>query len=223
MIPSNYDFQETFPTMTVGTPQLGTETHTSASAVDRTEMPVEFLFKSGPLHAAELDLQDDIVVRNARSLVGMSVSAPYLPLELGRVRDLLCDFESEQILALVLETRELIGHSHRHDARIVVVPWCKISALDEDAVVVENENAKVRLSDDDELCIRTDDKGTGLFSVTQVLSNEGSYLGMLADLQFNEKTGKIIGHRLADEKAPHSSKGRKFAPIFPLDPTGIGH
>ena len=137
------------------------------------------------------------------SLIGLKVISHDNGEELGSVKDLIFDHDSNQALALLLSDKDLFGLI---DAQIV--PWEQIETVGDDAVVVSSANAKIKAGNYPQVK-RIMDRDTALAG-TKMYTTQGKYLGTLGDVSIDPKTGHIEGYEVSDGMVKDTISGKRY-------------
>lgn len=147
-------------------------------------------------------------MRKASTLLNLSIVGQQDGKNLGVVKDLFFDHDTDQLLGLVVSEKDLFGLI---DAQIV--PWREVQSVTGDVVLVNNEHSRMKLKDDTnahEMAHRET-----VLSGTQVLSQEGKKIGTLADMFIDETTGQVVGYEVSGGFFSDSLRGKKFLPAPP--------
>jgi uncharacterized protein YrrD len=143
-----------------------------------------------------------------KDLLGLSVIGQSDGQQLGHVRDLLFDHDSDQLLALVLANKDLFGLV---DA--LIVPWPEVRDIRGDVVTVQSSQSAIRLGEAPR--IRDVAQRETTLSGTKVLSEDGKQLGTLADMVIDISDGRIIGFEISQGKIKDTLRGKRFLPAPP--------
>ncbi len=149
-----------------------------------------------------------------KAMIGMAVVGQEDGAQLGRVRDLIFDTESDQVLALVLGERDLFGLI---DA--LIVPWRELRGVGHDVIFARAQASKIKLHEDP-AASSVATRETSL-SGTRIVTTEGKELGTLADMMLDEATGRIAGFEISGGFMADTLRGKKFLPSPPG--LSIGH
>jgi uncharacterized protein YrrD len=175
-------------------------------AIDYSELEVQ----AGPLHKASIDVQGEMILRPAQSLLGLTVVSHSGSEDLGEVHDLIFSNETDEVLALMLEQPSGAPLSD-----VQIVPWSEICNIGKEKIVVCRAVSKMRLGDYARaLKAATDSKNR--LSGIQVLKSEGQYLPMPDDICIDEVSGSIIGYDSSNGFIDDSLSDKKILPA-PLD------
>ncbi|HEX8833213.1 MAG TPA: PRC-barrel domain-containing protein, partial [Abditibacteriaceae bacterium] len=82
-------------------------------------------------------------MRKGKSIIGLKVLSQSDATDLGSVRDLIFDHESEELLALLISEKDLFGLI---DAQ--VVPWNQVRSIGPNAVMVPSADSKIKAHED---------------------------------------------------------------------------
>jgi uncharacterized protein YrrD len=144
-------------------------------------------------------------MRKGKNLLGLKVISEVDGTDMGSVKDLIFDHDSNQVLALLMSDKDLFGLI---DAQII--PWEHISHIGPDAITVTNSHARVNAGSDPRVK-SVMNRNTAL-SGTQVYSTEGKNLGTLADTYLDEETGHIEGYEISGGFVSDTMTGKRFLP-----------
>ena len=153
-------------------------------------------------------------MRKGKSLMGLSVVGQQDGKNLGTVKDLFFDHESDQLLAFVLAEKDLFGLMSA-----VIVPWREVRSIEGDVVMVTSEHSPIKLKDDPQ--VREMANRETVLSGTQVLSQDGKQIGTLADMFIDETSGRVVGYEVSGGFLADTLRGKKFLPAPPG--LAIGH
>lgn len=138
-----------------------------------------------------------------KSLLGKAIVGQADGAQVGKVKDLLFDHDTDELVSLVLENKDLFGLM---DA--VVVPLRNVVNLGGDVIVVLDKSAAMHLKDDPRS--NTLSQRETALSGTQVLSTNGQKLGTLADMVLDEQTGRVTGYQVSEGFFADTLHGKKF-------------
>jgi uncharacterized protein YrrD len=156
-----------------------------------------------------LDVQEEIIMRTGKSLLGLNVVGQADGTALGKVRDLIFSPETDQVIALVLGEKDLFGLL---DAQIV--PWAEIQSVGQDTVLVRSAASNIKLKEYPLASESAKERET-ILSGTQLLTADGQRLGTLADTCIDEVTGQIVGYEVSGGFIADTLHGKKFLPSPP--------
>jgi uncharacterized protein YrrD len=192
-------------------PQTVVSQQAPEPAIDYSELIVE----GGPLRKASIDVQGEMILRTAQSLLGLKIVSHSGGEELGEVRDLIFSHDTSEVLALVLEKQSGAPLSDTQ-----IVPWSEICSVEKEKIVVCRSVSKMRLGDYPRaLNAATDDKNK--LSGGHILDSEGQYLSTLADVCIDEVSGSVIGYEGSNGFIADTLNDQKILPT-PLDLTARG-
>ncbi len=138
-----------------------------------------------------------------KDLIGRSVVAISSGHHLDKVQDLVFDHDANQVLALLVDEGGWFRSAK-------VVPFEAVQSIGEDAVMVASEDDVVSARDDSRIADLLDTK-VGLIG-TQLLTTDGRELGKIADVYFEELSGKVVGYEATGGLFSDLSSGRTFVP-----------
>ncbi|WP_161881726.1 PRC-barrel domain-containing protein [Deinococcus alpinitundrae] len=138
-----------------------------------------------------------------KDMIGRTVVALSNGSHIDKVHDLVFDHDANQVLALLVDE----GGWFR-SAR--VVPFESVRSIGEDAVMISDEDDVVSARDDSRIADLLDTK-VGLIGL-QLLTTDGRELGKIADVYFEEVSGKVVGYEATGGLFSDLSSGRTFVP-----------
>jgi uncharacterized protein YrrD len=144
-------------------------------------------------------------MRKGKSIEGLKVIGETDGADLGRVRDVVFDYETSRVLGVLLSERELFGLI---DAQ--VVPWSYIRHIGPDSIVVGGREAVIKAGDD-ALIYAEMQRKNGL-SGREIHTTDGQHIGAFSDIYF-EEDGTIVGYEVSGGIFSDMSTGRRFMPI----------
>lgn len=122
---------------------------------------------------------------------------------IARVQDLIFDQETNRLLGFLVDEGGLF-HSPQ------VVPWQNIQAIGSDAIVVPSRSVIVPSTSIPEVQSVLANKI--VLKGTRILTTDGRYLGLIADLYFDEQSGAIEGYEASGGLFADAYSGRSFIP-----------
>jgi len=144
-------------------------------------------------------------MRKGHNVTGLTVIGQSDGSDLGKVRDVIFDYESSEVLALLVSEKELFGLI---DAQ--VVPWREILEIGPDSVIVGSRESVIRGGDDarihDEM-----NRQHGLVG-KNIHTTDGRNLGAFADIYF-EDDARIVGYEVTGGLFADAVSGRRFMPV----------
>lgn len=147
-------------------------------------------------------------MRNGKSILGLKVTGEADGVELGTVKDLIFDHNSDEVVGLLISERELFGLI---DAK--VIPWNQVRSIGKHAVMVPNEHAIVNAGDEPRIRSIMD-RSTAL-SGTTIRTTEGQDLGTFADMYIDETTGQVVGYEVSGGFFADSMSGKHYMAASP--------
>lgn len=151
-------------------------------------------------------------MRKGSDIMGLKVISRELNADdhanLGTVKDLLFDHETDQLLGLLISEKELFGLI---DAQ--VVPWHEVVSIGADAVIVQSPNSKIAAHADPRISAIVD--RPTVVSGTKIYTTDGRDLGTFADLYLDEKTGQVVGYEISGGFVSDTMSGKRFIPASP--------
>ncbi|MCS1350256.1 PRC-barrel domain-containing protein [Mechercharimyces sp. CAU 1602] len=139
-------------------------------------------------------------MRSSQDIIGLPVIQRVDGKKLGIVRDLLFD-DHQQCYGLLLESGKWVKRGQ-------FIPANRVSALGQDAVMVEDSSAALPLDEavEESMGFFSGDKKLKGRSVIQATGQE---LGMVENVYIGEELGKLIGYELSDGLISDLTEGRK--------------
>ena len=154
-------------------------------------------------------------MRKGKSIIGLNIISQNDATELGRVRDLIFDHDTDELLALLVSERDLFGLIEAQ-----IVPWSEVRAIGPNAVMVPSTESKIKAGD----FPRVHDvmnRETAL-SGTRIVTDDGQEIGTLADMYIDDETGKIVGYEVSGGFFADTLSGKRFMDAIPAMPIGHG-
>jgi uncharacterized protein YrrD len=122
----------------------------------------------------------------------------------GIVKDILFSIEERQVKALLLE-RERVSVKKR------VVFLSELISLGTDAAIIDNSGC---VSDMDRIAFKKSFEDEGSLIGLKVFSKAGGEVGIVRDVIFDCRTGRIEGFEISDGLLQDVMNGRKLLPLF---------
>ncbi|MFK7602649.1 PRC-barrel domain-containing protein [Deinococcus sp. SM5_A1] len=122
---------------------------------------------------------------------------------IDNVHDLIFDHQANEVLGLLVDEGGWFRAAK-------VVPFEMIRSIGEDAIMIDSADHVTTTRDDDRLADVLDSK-ISLIGMT-LLTTDGQDLGKIADVYFDEKTGKVEGYEATGGLFSDLSNGRTFVP-----------
>jgi len=144
-------------------------------------------------------------MRKGKSIEGMKVIGQNDGSDLGKVKDVVFDYETSRVLGLVMGDRELFGLIQAH-----VLPWSYIREIGPDSIMVESSESLIRASDDPVIDAEMR-REHGLVG-REIHTTDGKNLGTFSDIYFQED-GTIVGYEVSGGIFSDMSSGRRFMPV----------
>lgn len=142
-------------------------------------------------------------MRTSEDVSGITVIAIDSGTKIGKVEDLIFDFQENRLLGILFKDSETA-----HEGRLV--PYAKIRGIGPDAVMIDGEGALIAAGQDaaidDVLGRQIEIKGKEMYTT------DGKDLGRVVDIQFDEKTGRIEGYEVSEGIFADAYSGRSFIP-----------
>lgn len=140
-------------------------------------------------------------MRKGKSIIGLNVLTQADGQNLGAVKDLVFDHETNALLALLLSGKDLFGLI---DAKII--PFNQVLTIGPNAVMVPSSESVINAHDDARVA-NIMDRDTKL-SGTRITTTDGQDLGTFADLYVDEETGHILGYEVSTGFLADTMSGR---------------
>jgi len=147
-------------------------------------------------------------MRNGKSIIGLQVTGEADGVELGTVKDLIFDHNTDEVVGLLLSERELFGLI---DAK--VIPWNQVRSIGKHAVMVPNEHAVINAGQEPRIRSIMD-RSTAL-SGTTIRTTEGEDLGTFADMYIDETTGQVVGYEVSGGFFADTMSGKHYMASSP--------
>ncbi|HEY9627222.1 MAG TPA: PRC-barrel domain-containing protein [Coleofasciculaceae cyanobacterium] len=142
-------------------------------------------------------------MRKGSDILGKPIVAYDSGEKFSRVKDLVFDQDSNQLLALLVEEGGWFS-----DAQ--VIPFQGVQAIGSDAVIVPSESTVVRVSQVPE--VKRILSHNNILKGTHILTTDGRDLGKMIDLYFDEQTGVIDGYEVSGGLFADAYSGRSYVP-----------
>ena len=144
-------------------------------------------------------------MRKGKSILGLPVTSQADGADLGKVKDLIFDHNTDEVVGLLISDKDLFGLI---DAQ--VVPWNQVRAIGSNAVMVDNADSKIKAGEDARISGILD-RNTAL-SGTQIRTTQGENLGSFADLYLDENTGRVLGYEVSGGFYSDTMSGKHYLP-----------
>lgn len=144
-------------------------------------------------------------MRKGKSVEGLKVLGQTEGTELGRVRDVVFDYETSRVLALVLSDRDLFGL-----VKAQVVPWSYVREIGADSVMVGDSTSVINPEDDP--VIDAEMKRQHGLTGLEIHTEDGKNLGAFSDIYFQDD-GTIVGYEVSGGIFSDMATGRRFMPV----------
>ena len=142
-------------------------------------------------------------MRKGSDILGKPIVAYDSGNKFSRVKDLIFEQDSNQLLAL------LIGEGGWFSDTLII-PFQSIQAIGSDAVIVPSEDAVMRARKLPE--IKQILERNNILKGTHIMTTDGRDLGGMVDLYFDEQTGVIEGYEVSGGLFADAYSGRSFVP-----------
>lgn len=141
-------------------------------------------------------------MRKAKSLLGLNVISQLEGKNLGKVRDLILDDNSQRLVALLLSDKELFGMI---DA--VVIPFSQVREIGPHAIMVPNDEAVVKAHADRTIAQSFDQSKK--LDGKKVTTQGGEDLGTISDL-YIDADGNITGYEISGGIFSDAFSGKRY-------------
>ncbi|QLG12214.1 PRC-barrel domain-containing protein [Deinococcus sp. D7000] len=138
-----------------------------------------------------------------KDILGRHIVAIDSGQRIDSVHDLIFDHQANEVLGLLVDEGGWFRAAK-------VVPFEMIRSIGEDAIMIDSAQHVTTTRDDDRLADVLDSK-ISLIGMT-LLTTEGQDLGKIADVYFDEKTGRVEGYEATGGVFSDLSNGRTFVP-----------
>jgi uncharacterized protein YrrD len=144
-------------------------------------------------------------MKKGHEIIGLRVLSQTDGADLGHVRDLIFDHDTNELLAILISDKDLFGLI---DAQ--VVPWDQVRSIGPNAVMVDSASSKINAGDSGR--VRAIMERKTALSGTRIFTTDGRDLGTLADMYFDETTGHIVGYEVSTGFLSDTMSGKRFLP-----------
>ncbi len=138
-----------------------------------------------------------------KDILGRHIVAIDSGQRLDSVHDLIFDHQANEVLGLLVDEGGWFRAAK-------VVPFEMVRSIGEDAIMIDSADHVTTTRDDSRLADVLDSK-VSLIGMT-LLTTDGQDLGKIADVYFDEKTGKVEGYEATGGLFSDLSNGRTFVP-----------
>jgi uncharacterized protein YrrD len=138
-----------------------------------------------------------------KEMIGRNIIALSSGTQIDKVHDLVFDHDANQVLALLVDEGGWFRAAK-------VVPFEAVRSIGEDAVMIDDDSHVVSARDDSRIADLLETK-IGLIG-TKLLTTDGRDLGKIADVYFDESSGKVMGYEATGGLFSDLSSGRTFVP-----------
>lgn len=142
-------------------------------------------------------------MRKGTDLIGKPVVAFDTGEQFERIKDLLFDQETNQLLGFLVDEGGWFSSAR-------VLPLQNIQTIGRDAVIVAAKNTVVNAAQVP--AIQRLLERNNVLKGTKIMTTDGRDLGTLADLYFNEETGAVEGYEASGGVFADAYSGRSFIP-----------
>jgi uncharacterized protein YrrD len=138
-----------------------------------------------------------------KDILGRHIVAIDSGQRLDSVHDLIFDHQANEVLGLLVDEGGWFRAAK-------VVPFEMVRSIGEDAIMIDSADQVTTTRDDDRLADVLDSK-ISLIGMT-LLTTDGQDLGKIADVYFDEQTGRVEGYEATGGVFSDLSNGRTFVP-----------
>lgn len=140
-------------------------------------------------------------MQKGKSVMGRDVLSLATGARIHSVKDILIGADNDRVVALLVDEGGLLGTS-------TVVPFDAVQSFGRDAVVINEENSVIAASSDPEVKVILD--GNHKLLGKTVFTEDGQKVGSIADLYFDEQSGRITGFEITGGILGDLAKGSSF-------------
>lgn len=140
----------------------------------------------------------------AKEILGRPIIAISTGEKIETVHDVIFDHQANQVLGLLVDEGGWFSAAK-------AVPFVQVRSIGEDAIMVADPDAVTTTREDGRLKEALDSK-TSLIGLT-LLTTDGQNLGRIADVFFDEQTGRVEGYEATGGLFADLSSGRTFVPV----------
>lgn len=140
----------------------------------------------------------------AKEILGRPVIAISTGEKIETVHDVIFDHQANQVLGLLVDEGGWFSAAK-------AVPFVQVRSIGEDAIMVADPDAVTTTREDGRLKEALDSKSS-LIGLT-LLTTDGQNLGRIADVFFDEHTGRVEGYEATGGLFADLSSGRTFVPV----------
>ncbi|MDB4977903.1 MAG: hypothetical protein JWM56_89 [Candidatus Peribacteria bacterium] len=139
-------------------------------------------------------------------IIGKSIMARATGREIDSVKDVLFDAQAGTVLGFLVREPGMLHAGS-------MIPFANILSIGIDAVIVESEESLVvpEEKSKEDVAVKSGIVAKG----TRVMTEDGRDLGQIADLYFDDKTGRIEGYEVSGGLFSDAYSGRSFLPAPP--------
>jgi uncharacterized protein YrrD len=150
-------------------------------------------------------------MRKGKTVIGQSVVSFEDGRKVDTVKDLVIGGESDTIVALLVDEGGLLSSSR-------IVPIEAVKSFGRDAVVISDANVVATASSDREVknILNRKDQLLG----KRVLTDKGDSLGSIADMYFEENTGRIDGFEVSGGLVGDIARGTSYLAVNDIERMG---
>ncbi|CAN5711909.1 hypothetical protein BH23CHL7_BH23CHL7_21720 [soil metagenome] len=150
-------------------------------------------------------------MRKGKTVIGQQVVSFADGRKVDTVKDLVIGGNSDTIVALLVDEGGLLSSSR-------VIPVAAIQNFGRDAVVINDGDAVVTASSDDEIKAILNRKEQLLGK--RVLTDTGESLGTVSDMYFEEGTGRIVGFEVSGGLIGDITRGNSYLAVDDMERMG---
>jgi len=140
-------------------------------------------------------------MQKGKSVIGKDVLSLATGVRIHSVKDILIGADNDQVVAFLVDEGGLLGTS-------TVVPFEAVTSIGPDAVVIDQDEAVIPASSDPDVkaILERTDKLLG----KAVYTDQGQKMGSLADLYFDDASGRITGYEVSGGTLGDLARGPSY-------------
>ena len=143
-------------------------------------------------------------MRKGKSVIGQDIYSVSAGIRVESVKDLVLEDGDDGIIALLVSQGGLLGTSR-------IVPFASVVRFGPAAVLIDDADSVIPAASDPHVAEILDRKGSVLG--TRVVTEEGEDLGRIADMYFDETSGRITGYEVSGGLLGDVMRGTSYLPF----------
>jgi len=143
-------------------------------------------------------------MRKGKSVIGQAVFSIADGMQVGSVKDLVLEDGEDGVVALLVSEGGLLGTSK-------LVPFASVIRFGPSAVMIADRSSVIPAGSDPRVSEILGRRGTLLG--TRVMSDDGKDLGNIADMYFDETSGRITGYEVSGGMLGDAMRGSSYLPF----------